>query len=85
MTSDPFAGDPSGAADSLDRLERLEFELAHLQRLYDQLNEVVTQQTRQVDRQAKQIEHLQTQLKEVKQKPASAEPFDPLEEKPPHY
>jgi SlyX protein len=66
-----------------DRMTELEIQLAHVQRLYEQLNEVVTAQATQTDRMERRILQLQNQLKELK---AKQEPeIDPLDEKPPHY
>ena len=65
------------------RLEKLEFELAHLNRLYDQLNEVVTEQAMRLDSQSRTIRRLTDQLNELKEKPLPMS--DPLDEKPPHY
>ena len=66
-----------------DRLTELEVQLAHVQRLYEQLNEVVTAQAMENDRISRQLIRLQRQLKEMKQPEESS--FDPLDEKPPHY
>lgn len=65
------------------RMTELEIQIVHLQRLYEQLNEVVTSQALEADRMQRRIEQLQTQLKEMKEKPSEA--IDPLDEKPPHY
>lgn len=67
-----------------DRLTQLEIQLAHVQRLYEQLNEVVTSEAMRADKLQRKVDTLSSQLKEVKQK--SSEPDrDPLDEKPPHY
>ena len=65
------------------RLEKLEFELAHLNRLYDQLNEVVTEQAMRLDSQSRTIRRLTDQLNDLKENPLPTS--DPLDEKPPHY
>ncbi len=65
------------------RVCELETQIAHIQRLYDQLNEVVTDQSKDIDRMRRQISALQSQIKEIKEKPLPA--ADPLDEKPPHY
>jgi SlyX protein len=65
------------------RITDLEMELAHVQRLYEQLNEVVTQQARERDQLERRFQQLLGQFKELKEKQAEA--FDPLDEKPPHY
>ena len=67
-----------------ERLTQLEMQLAHALRLYEQLNEVVTEQTLQLDRQQRSLGRLSDQLKDLKDKwEASAE--SPPDEKPPHY
>ena len=66
-----------------ERMTELEIHLAHVQRLYEQLNQVVTSQAMEADRMERRIAQLQTQIKELKDKPAAA--VDPLDEKPPHY
>jgi SlyX protein len=66
-----------------DRITELEVQLAHLQRLYEQLNEVVTEQAMRADRRDRRIVELQDQLKALKTK--SEPESDPLDEKPPHY
>ena len=66
-----------------DRSTELEIQLVHMQRLYDQLNEVVTEQSLELDRMQRRMTMLETQLKNVTVKSEPAE--DPLDEKPPHY
>lgn len=66
-----------------ERMTELEIHLVHVQRMYDQLNEVVTSQAMEADRMQRRITQLQTQIKELKEKPVSQ--ADPLDEKPPHY
>ncbi|QDT05759.1 hypothetical protein K227x_41630 [Rubripirellula lacrimiformis] len=69
---------------SSKRLTDLEVQMAHVQRLYEQLNDVVTQEAMRADRMQRRLDALTQQLKDVKSK--SAEPAtDPLDEKPPHY
>ena len=70
-------------ANLTDRVGQLEFQLAHLQRDYDQLNEVVTQQSLANQRLESKVAALELQLKQLKEKPQQA--IDPLDEKPPHY
>lgn len=62
----------------------LEIGLAHIQRLYEQLNEVVTEQALQSDRMRRQIEALTKQVKASKEK-GSEQAFNVEDEKPPHY
>ena len=66
-----------------ERLTELEIQLAHVQRLYEQLNEVVTDQATSADRMQRRVLQLQEQLKTLKEKQQPA--IDPLDEKPPHY
>ena len=66
-----------------DRLTHLEMGLAHLQRLFDQLNEVVTAQSLENQQMQRQIKELREQIKRLKDKPEQA--VDLLDEKPPHY
>jgi uncharacterized coiled-coil protein SlyX len=65
------------------RIEQLEFGLTHLQRLFDQLNEVVTSQSLQNQRMQRRIDQLTEQIKQLKEKPEAS--LDPLDEQPPHY
>lgn len=71
-------------SDSLDdRMTKLEMSLAHAQRLFDQLNEVVTAQSLENQRIGQRLSRLQDQITRLKEKPQ--ESGDPLDEKPPHY
>lgn len=65
------------------RVTELEVQLAHLSRLHDQLNEVITEQALEADRQQRTIERLIAQVRELKQRPLPED--DPFDEKPPHY
>ena len=71
--------------ESTARIIELEYQLAHLQRLFEQLNEVVTEQAHGLDRTRRRVAELENQIKELKQKPSTNEPLDPTAEKPPHY
>jgi uncharacterized coiled-coil protein SlyX len=72
------------AKDPQERMTELEIQLAHVQRLYEQLNEVVTEQSGRIDLLERRCHQLQTQYKELKERqPESG--LDPLDEKPPHY
>ncbi len=66
-----------------ERITELEISLAHLQRQYDVLNEVVTEQTSRLDRVVKQIARWEQRLDRLKH--AVETESDPLDEKPPHY
>jgi SlyX protein len=65
------------------RVAELEFQLTHLQRIYEQLNEVVTRQADSIDRLERRIVQLDSLVSELKQ--AAETTVDPLDEKPPHY
>ena len=66
-----------------NRVAELEFQVTHMQRAYDQLNEVVTEQANLMDRMQHRIKSLESLVGELKK---STEPStDPLDEKPPHY
>jgi uncharacterized coiled-coil protein SlyX len=68
------------------RIEKLEIELAHQQRVTEQLNEVVTEQTKELLRLARSVAQLSKQVVELRKRPDSSEPAPTLEdEKPPHY
>lgn len=69
--------------DRSDRMMDLEIHLAHVQRLYEQLDEVVTEQTMKIDRMQRKITELQGLFKELKERQTS--PAEPGDEKPPHY
>lgn len=69
-----------------ERLERLEMEVAHQQRLTDNLNEAVSQQSIEILRLHRTIERLAKQLEEMSINANSDEPLrDLADEKPPHY
>ena len=70
-------------SDLSGRVTELEIQLAHVQRLYEQLNEVVTEQAMQADRRQRELAQLREQIKQLKQKPTEA--VDLQDEKPPHY
>lgn len=66
-----------------DRCTELEIQIAHVQRLYEQLNQVVTEQALASDRLQLKVDQLTQKVKELKDQPSEA--VDPLDEKPPHY
>jgi uncharacterized coiled-coil protein SlyX len=69
-----------------ERLERLEMELAHQQRMTDNLNDAVSQQSLDIMRMHRTIERLAKQLEEMVINTESDEPLrDIADEKPPHY
>ena len=65
------------------RIVELEIQLAHVQRMFDQLNDVVTEQAGRVDKLAAAQKKLQEKLEQSNAK--GSEASDPLDEKPPHY
>lgn len=69
-----------------DRLAELEFQFTHLQRAFDDLNDVVTQETTRSDKLAAQVRTLNDELRRVKAKADPPEQsVDPEDERPPHY
>lgn len=70
-----------------ERIADLEIELAHMQRLYEQLNEVVTEQAMALDKAMKQIKKWDDRFSDLKSSlsMSQADERDPLSEKPPHY
>ena len=67
------------------RLQDLEMTVAHLQRMYEQLNEVVTQQALDADAAQRRITRLESIVRDLKEKQVEGQAIDPLDEKPPHY
>ncbi len=67
-----------------ERLTELEIQIAHVQRLYEQLNEVVTAEAMRADRMQTKLDTLTQQFKDIKNK-STESPSDPLDERPPHY
>ena len=65
-------------------IEQLESKLAHLELAYEQLNQVLYEQTRRLDQALDQIGQLREQLKSVLEQGAE-QPYSPEEELPPHY
>jgi len=68
-----------------ERATHLEEELAHLQRRYDQLNEVVTTLTLEARRRDRAVRDLVDQVKGLKAEMAESETVGVEEERPPHY
>ena len=67
----------------VQRVIELETQLAHAQHNFDQLNNVVTEQTMRQDRMQTEIRLLREKVEQLKQ---AKEPTpDLLDEKPPHY
>ena len=61
-------------------MEAVEFKIAHLERLYDQLNEVVVEQAKQIHRLETEVRRLSSSLSEVE-----LERIRSTNSKPPHY
>lgn len=74
----PFDSDDS-------RLAKLEIALAHLQRDYDTLNGVVTEQADQLDRLLANYARMQQQLASMRVAIDNATPRRLEDERPPHY
>lgn len=68
--------------DDQDRLEALEFKLAHLERGLQELSDVVVRQQQELDRLAERNRQLRGQLENLRQE--TEEKKDPYEV-PPHY
>jgi uncharacterized coiled-coil protein SlyX len=66
-----------------DKIIELEIALAHLQRQFDVLNAVVTDQAMQMDRASKRIDKWEQAVQRLKNTSETA--ADSVEEKPPHY
>ncbi|WP_068139912.1 SlyX family protein [Roseimaritima ulvae] len=66
-----------------DRITELEIQLAHQQRITEQLNEVLTEQNKVIDGLTRRLQALDNQVRQLRERP-QAEP-DMLDEKPPHY
>ena len=64
--------------------EQLESKLAYLELAYDELNQVVYEQSRRLDEALEQIRQLRSQLKAAVEA-NSERPYSPEEERPPHY
>ncbi len=65
------------------RVMELEIQLAHQQRICEQLNEVVTEHTQSMMRYERVLLRLEENIKQLREQ--RKEQFDPREEKPPHY
>ena len=65
-------------------IEQLESKLAHLELAYEELNQVLYEQTRRLDQALEQIGLLREQLKATLEQ-VSERPYTAEEELPPHY
>lgn len=70
--------------DPNDRIIELEIGLAHIQRLYEQLNEVVTDQSSELVELRRANKQLNEKIERLKSD-GSETTVDPADEKPPHY
>lgn len=66
-----------------ERVLRLEFLLTHQQKLTEDLNAVLVDQSKRIIKLERSLVQLETQMKDSQM--VSREIRDPLEEKPPHY
>lgn len=66
--------------DHTERLEKLEAHAAHLERQIDQLNEVIIQQSLELDRLKKQVGRVSQSLES-----AELDRIKSVDTKPPHY
>ncbi|MEO6184056.1 MAG: SlyX family protein [Verrucomicrobiota bacterium] len=66
--------------DHAERIEKLEAHLAHLERQIDQLNEVIIQQSQELDRLKKQVGRVSQTLEN-----SEVERIKSVDTKPPHY
>jgi SlyX protein len=69
------------ADDHEARLEKLEVDLAHAVHTIDELNTVVFEQTRQIDRMTRLLANMTDQVEELLENAQSGHRID----KPPHY
>ena len=66
------------------RLEDIESKLLHLEIAYEELNQVVYTQTRELEDALRRIEELKTRLRDMSEQ-ADETRYTPEEERPPHY
>ncbi|MEM0926852.1 MAG: SlyX family protein [Planctomycetota bacterium] len=66
-----------------ERITKLEISLAHLQRQYEILNEVIVEQSKELDRMRKQVQKWERAVESLKHRLDG--PSEPLDDKPPHY
>jgi len=64
-----------------ERLEKLEIDLAHANHTIDELNTVVIEQGRQIDRLTRKLIQMTDQIEDLIENSVSA----PANQKPPHY
>ena len=66
------------------RIETLETKLAHLELAFDELNQVVYEQAKQLEAAHRFIESLQGRVKEIVDQ-SGDQPYSAEDERPPHY
>ena len=66
--------------DHAERIEKLEAHAAHLERQIDQLNEIIIQQSQELDRLKKQVGRISQTLES-----AELDRIKSVDTKPPHY
>jgi SlyX protein len=66
-----------------ERLDALEFKLAHLERSLNEINEVVIRQQRELDQLRARLQQTALQLESLEAQPDGTSPT--AHEKPPHY
>ena len=66
------------------RIETLETKLAHLELAFDELNQVVYEQAKQLEVAHRFIENLQGRIKEIVDQ-SGDQPYSVEDERPPHY
>jgi len=66
------------------RLEILESKLAHMELAFDELNQVVYEQAKQLEAAHRFIENLQGRIKEIVEH-SDDPPYSAEDERPPHY
>ena len=69
-------------AETAARIESLEVRVAHQDRVIEDLNALVTEQWKQIDALAKQVERMADRLRRVEDNAPAADAPDPP---PPHY
>ena len=84
MPENDFTVSETMTKDPEQRITELEISLAHVQRLYEQLNEVVTDQATEIDNMRRANKQLHDKVERLKSGGIESA-VDPLDEKPPHY
>lgn len=69
--------------DLSERVTELEIQLTHAQRAYDELNQVVIEQAKELQQFRQRVHKLQEEIEGIKQQPSTVRTLE--DEKPPHY